>query len=110
MITNCQVSSLWWPAAKKSQRPSIWNFVNRTRHGTKAPKQRVIDLEGFNPAGTDAYFNELTHILQTRGYAEEAEIIAGIDEEQRAALHQLTSGSPIALAIALQIIDRWGQQ
>lgn len=92
-------------AGRKKESATLYTeFCERADHGTKTPKQRVIDLEGFNLTGTDAYFKELTKILRARGYAEEAEIIAEIDDEQRAALHQLTNGSPIALAIALQLL------
>ncbi|MCE7986132.1 MAG: ATP-binding protein [Caldilinea sp. CFX5] len=92
-------------AGRKKESPTLYaEFCERAAHGAQSSKQRVIDLEGFQPAGTDAYFAQLTKILQTRGYQDEADIIAGIDSEQRAALHQLTKGSPIALAIALQLL------
>lgn len=92
-------------AGRKKESAALYaEFCERAAHGGTTPLQRVIDLEGFKRAGTDAYFLELIKLLQARNHTEEANIIAGIDEEQRAALHQLTKGSPIALAIALQLL------
>jgi hypothetical protein len=92
-------------AGRKKESLALYaEFCERAAHSAQSPQQRVIDLEGFQPAGTDAYFAQLTNILQARGYGDEADIIAGIDPEQRTALHQLTNGSPIALAIALQLL------
>lgn len=92
-------------AGRKKESTALYaEFCERARHGITNPTQRVIDLEGFKPAGTDAYFLELTKLLRERSCTEEANIIAEINDEERTALHKLTNGSPIALAIALQLL------
>ncbi|MEZ4731998.1 MAG: AAA family ATPase [Caldilineaceae bacterium] len=92
-------------AGRKNESITLYQeFCERAAHEAKAPTQRVINLDGFSSAGTEAYFIELAKLLSAQGHNVEAEMVAAIDEPQRAALHHLTNGSPIALAIALQLL------
>lgn len=93
-------------AGRKTESLQLYEeFRVRAGHGIDDQRRRVVELAGLTRQGVDEYFEKLGQALQAHGYIEQAEQLGAeeMDANLRTAFYNLTGGSPITLAIALQL-------
>lgn len=67
------------------------------------PEDRIVDLAGLRPEGVEGYLAALANKLEKDFPLQAIQLREDIAPDFRRALFYLTNGSPIALAVALQI-------
>jgi len=92
-------------AGRKSEARSLYTeFCQRAGHGIDDASKRIIELAGLSRVGVDEYFEKLIEVLQSNQAGEQArQLREDIDADLRTAFYNLTAGSPITLAMALQL-------
>ncbi len=92
-------------AGRKKEAPELYHEISKHAGHDEADRQQwVIDLEGLDLAGVQAYFAELARVLIQIGDTEAAKKVRDVvDAELSSAFYLLTGGSPITLALSLQL-------
>lgn len=92
-------------AGRKSEARALYGELCQCAgHGIDDASKRIVELAGLNRAGVDEYFEKLIEVLQSNQAAEQArQLHEDINTDLRTAFYNLTAGSPITLAMALQL-------
>lgn len=92
-------------AGRKEEAKELYaSFCNLADQHTTTAGERIVDLGGLTVDGIEEYLRALATKLDQAGFTTQAaQLREDIDPALRQALFYLTNGSPIALAMALQI-------
>ncbi|MFN8495453.1 MAG: ATP-binding protein [Caldilineaceae bacterium] len=92
-------------AGRKAEARSLYDeFCGCAGHGISDARQRIVELGGLSRPGADEYFEKLIEALASNGASEQAlQLRDEIDADLRTAFYNLTGGSPITLAMAIQL-------
>jgi hypothetical protein len=88
---------------RKEDEALYQNLARLAAMGAPDSAAHLINLAGLDRQGIDKYLDVLANKLTQKGLAGLAEQLRDLDSAHRQALFQVTFGSPIALALALQI-------
>ncbi|MBX3054356.1 MAG: ATP-binding protein [Caldilineaceae bacterium] len=93
-------------AGRRREAPELYAELRRLA----GVPERMLDLSGFSRQGVGEYIEHLSRTLHEKGHPDKTQALSqaeGFDDALVEVFHRLTGGSPIALAIALQLyLDR----
>ena len=91
-------------AGRRKEDETLYQSLARlAAMGAPNADTHLINLAGLDRQGIDTYLDALANKLTQKGLDGPAEQLRELDSARRQALFQVTLGSPIALALALQI-------